>query len=421
MASGIMQIQYGSSAIQRNAEKVARRLDDGCSELQKIGRRIGSVKEHSSHHYLESANAFLTVKKRQYDRKADQVEGFARQTRSFLDRAENTDKRVATRISRDYEAFRRVTGIGKSAIAAFFEELWKKAKNVFKKVLFWMNPVNRILAVIKVLTTVAEAIKKFFSNEVVRFILKAVGAFILAVVAVAIAIIAWQALLVAAGVWGTIFAILSFAGAAITAASATITMMKSMVTATYAVNGNLEEARRLDKLKTSEAFGEYCEMIGLGDAATITRIFEAVETIGLVMGTIGSLGKIALSFDKIKTLFGSRISDFKAVLKAFSENGKITDIKNGFYQIYEFTANRAYYVLNWNTNITPIMQGIDSLFSLTEKAGGWITKAKKIFDFFDNSNGWKCPPLIHPPVIGPGIFIGMPPILIVNGKPMPSM
>jgi hypothetical protein len=278
MAAGVMAIHYRSDNIPQAARSVANEFSDAWNRLNTINNRVLSIRENSGRNYLSNASYFIKLKRAQYEKKNEQALRFATRVDSFLGECKNTDARVATHIEQSYKFFKRVTGIGKSAVAAFFDKLWDSAKDFIAKALFVVItlPLRIALAPFFAIIKIADVVVKFYNSlpEELRYAIKA-G---LAIVKCALAVVALFTI-TATGIAAVLIAV----GALILLADAFVGVLRSSAVLAYSWSGDSDMARKLDGMSNGELFGTAMEVWGLGDARSWAAFYDGMVIVGSVL------------------------------------------------------------------------------------------------------------------------------------------
>jgi hypothetical protein len=375
MASGVMVIHYGSNDILRAAKGVANEFSDARDRLNTINNRVLSIRENSSRSYLSNASYFIKLKRAQYERKNEQALRFASRADAFLEQCKDTDARVATHIEQSYKFFKRVTGIGKSAIAALFDKLWKGIKGIAKALFVVLTlplwaPLAQFFAVIRI----ADVIVRFYNKykEQILYIIKAAWAFIKCVVAV-VALLT----ITATGIMGVIAAV----GAVILLVDAFVGVVRSWGAAYYSMTGRLEDARELDSMSNGEMFGSFMEGCGFGSDEYWTSYYNITQIIGTACFLVGSISKFATEVYK-----GGKIIGYwdafksKTVDKLFSFKLDLQSIIN-FGS--DFANNTDWYIRLNVLNVGPAVKAFKGILGLSETL---IFKNIGIFKDFASGN-----------------------------------
>ncbi len=347
MAYGILTIKYRNNDIFYRAKDVANEHGDTAEAADKFIDKLDSVREYSSRDYLQKASSFLRKRSDLCERKKSAATRFATQVSSFMDNAEQADNRVADHIVDTYEEFKKITGINNGGLWGAIVNFAKGLINSGLALLMLLNPVTRMIALVMVVITTIEAIKKWYENlsDEVKYWIKLIGSAIGVVLAVAAVIAAWPVLVAATGAAAIIAATLSLAGAVLLAIDSLIAFIQDVVVICQYNAGNEAEAARLSELETGEYFGERMEERGYGNAedwafgynitmfcASIckitgdfsTKFMKIDKKSGTVFQRMGKVFKDSMPFQ------GGELSEGKSNWKTFSEAFKKCDLKTVF-------------------------------------------------------------------------------------------
>ena len=314
MASGIMHIRYGSENIGSKASGAVRELSGIDSALDRIRDKIVDLPERSrSGNNLSKASSFLRKKQQEMECRQDALEVLKTQNDTFMSHVETTEKRLSKDIKHNYKQFHKETGIGKTAVALFFENLGNSAMKIVR----WLNPVYVLKSAWDTVTDIAGAIADWYNNGggkyVVDLIMSAAAA-VFAVVAVLTAPLTGPVAIVCA-IAASVIAIDAFAS-----------MVKSAVTVGNYYSGNEEMAHELHSKSVSEAI--------FGPDSTASKIYDTIVGVACVIDVTNSIAKAGKGLTKIlKEVDGKGLSKFKNVAVRYGKDVWGKNVKSFTNQI----------------------------------------------------------------------------------------
>lgn len=235
------------------AKKFQRRIDD----LEGITKGVNSIPRSSSN--LSNANYFIQKKQQQYQDKIDKINGFKQKIMEFSAHAQETDKRVASRITADTKTFMKLNNIIVNPVIPVLNTL-KGIYLPWTKTQWWRDMEAWIKDKIR---DVKYDIKDWYRRDGNRYLVNVLkGVAVIAVIAIVVG------LTVASG--GSILALL---GTTATAQFFTaFTLFGQGCTFVYDVaaylnykkTGDRLSSNRLDKKDGSDIFGEALGGVGYG-------------------------------------------------------------------------------------------------------------------------------------------------------------
>jgi len=261
-------------------KKFQRRIDD----LEGITKSVNSIPRSSSN--LSNANYFIQKKQQKYQDKINKINGFKQKITEFSAHAQETDKRVASRITADTKTFMKLSNITVNPIIPVLNTLigiyfpWTKTQ-------WWRDKEAWIADKVR---DFKYGIKDWYRKDRNRYLVniaKGVGIALIIVGVVAITTLSGGSALAllgatAAAKFFTIFTLVSAAcsfGYDVAAYN------------NYKKTHNRLSSNQLDKKGGSDAFGEALGEVGYGIACLRGRKDEANE----YKKSGQSLGKITFS------------------------------------------------------------------------------------------------------------------------------
>ena len=321
MASGVMQIKYGEERIASKASKACNELDDICSSLSKVRKKLNGLPERSrSGDNLSSASAFLKKKQKQYEDRQNALEVLKTRTNNFMSKVETTEKKLSSQIKKEYKQFHKQTGIGKTRGAVILEGIGKAGKFVLKMATY-LIPGYGTVKLVKDLwtagTKIVDAIKTWYNNlpEGIKFAFKAIGAVVAAVVAVIGVVTAIGAIAAAATAAAIAFAVVAAAGAIIVGADKILGAAQAVGAAIAYFSGEKGMARELDSMSTAEFWGP---ALGISP-----DVYNGIQTFGSVCSFIGSIGSFAVKVHEGVPKMVNQFGTFKDNLAAYGKSFKV--------------------------------------------------------------------------------------------------
>jgi len=342
MASGVMQIKYGEERIASRASKACNELEDICSSLSKVRKKLNGIPERSrGGDNLSDASAFLKKKQKQYEKRQDALETLKTRANNFMSKVETTEKKLSSQIKKEYKQFHKKTGIGKTRTAVILEGIGKAGKFVLKMATY-LIPGYGTYKLVKDLcvvgTKIVDAIKTWYNNlpEGLRFALEAIGAVVVAVVAVIGIVTAIGAVAAAATAAAIAFAVVAAAGAIIVGADAILGAAKSIGEASLYFSGNKSAARELDSKSNAEFFGP---ALGMSP-----ETYNIIQTFGSICSLVGSIGGFAVKIrdgvPKMVSKYGTMSDKFAAYKHSFKL--QIKDKVDGLFGLDDFKSLKDY-------------------------------------------------------------------------------
>ena len=338
MASGVMQIKYGEERIASKASKACNELEDICSSLSKVRKKLNGLPERSrGGDNLSDASAFLKKKQKQYETRQNALEVLKTRTNNFMSKVETTEKKLSSQIKKEYKQFNKQTGIGKTRGAVILEGAIKYGGKAIKYLVGVLSPVVGLVNFYKTGKKLVTAIKEWYNNlsdgwkYVIKIVITTVAAVALVAAAVAAVIAlgpAWAALGTVGSFAAGAIALVKFGAAALTAASATIAALDGLVKwgqavdvgATY-LSGDKIHASELN----SQSAAEYFE----GKTGLYSNVYEKITTMGAYVGLAGGL--ISVGFATVEGMknfaTGGKLSKFVNSLKTETFK-KFTGVSN---------------------------------------------------------------------------------------------
>ncbi|MBR6570731.1 MAG: hypothetical protein IKK75_09805 [Clostridia bacterium] len=355
MASGLMQIRYSDNGIDSAARKAYNELDDIVDSLDKIRRKVNGLPERSRYDNLSNASAFIRKKKTQYENRKEALQTLRDRSSQFLSKVETTEKTLSGSIKKEYNAFHKQTGIGKTMVAAAIEKIGAG----IKKIVTYMIPIYGQIQMIKdawsAVVKIGEAIKTWYNNlpEGVRYLIKTVAAVTAAIVAVIAVVASFGAVAAATGFFATAFAVISAVGAVIGATDAIISAAKSGGTLGMYLSGNKSGARELDAMSTAESV----DMLTGG--AISADAYNTFTTVGSICSLVGGIGSFATKVQTGASKVITSKSTGKEIFSAYKDSFKtqMGDKMKGLFG----------------------MDDLGDLRSYTKENGGVIKSVKTLF------------------------------------------
>ena len=330
-----MQIKYGEERIASKASKACNELEDICSSLSKVRKKLNGIPERSrGGDNLSDASAFLKKKQKQYEKRQDALETLKTRTNNFMSKVETTEKKLSSQIKKEYKQFHKKTGIGKTRAAVILEGIGKAGKFVLKMATY-LIPGYGTYKLVKDLcvvgTKIVDAIKTWYNNlpEGIKFALKAIGAVVAAVVAVIGIVTAIGAIAAAATAAAIAFAVVAAAGAIIVGADKILGAAQAVGAAIAYFSGEKGMARELDSMSTAEFWGP---ALGISP-----EVYNGIQTFGSICSFVGSIGSFAVKVHEGVPKMVNQFGTFKDNLAAYGKSFKgqmlekikgLTGIKN---------------------------------------------------------------------------------------------
>lgn len=352
--AGILTLNYGSNQISKMAKRASTEFDDARNRLNKVKRKINDLGEHSGHGYISSASAFLTKKAQQYEAKSNTLSSFARSVDHLMVKAENADRSVANHMESTLKEFKNITGLK----GGFFATLG----SVFQKIrdgLFYI--VTRAVCPILLIIDVVKAITDWYQNlpDGVKYVLKLIGAFVGATLAIALAF-------AASGV-------IAIVGAVIVAVVAVVDYYKSCHVVAAYFSGDKEWAKNFDEMSTANFFGYTTNRWWGWDAHVASNIFTAVEVVGLVCNIYKGVTKLSEAYKNIKGLQQGGWTFGKAFMQGVTSSffdvddvNKARESIKSFGMLRQLVKKETYINCLLHTDISNILKGFKEIYGITE-------------------------------------------------------
>jgi hypothetical protein len=305
----VLVVDYSAiSHLNSTATSLARKFQKRVDDYEGIAKGINSLPTSRSN--LENANYFIKKKNEQYQSKINKLDAFKTKMNNFSEKAEATDKRVASRITSETNAFKKANKINISIFAVLGGTLtspWTK-----------MPLVRRIDSWIEEKTIEAKhSIKDWYANG---------GKYIIEIVkTVAIAAVVAAITILTLGTGTLFFVALSLSLLAINTGSEVYYKTKA-----YQNGSNRIEAERLSK---KSGFDMVASVGGVLDRKTGFNCIEKGLTGLFLVATVVDFGYTSY---KLATAFKTEFKNVKLAKNYARKNGNWAGAKHFFKKSYTF-------------------------------------------------------------------------------------
>lgn len=322
----ILRVDYSKlSNIETAAEGVAKRFERRIDDYEGVIKNLNKVSSGKNRGYISSAISSIKRKQSSLEEKANALRSFGRRCEEYVDKAKQTDKTVANRISRETEQFKKVNNIKIS----FFDnikaaiELW--IRNYFGRAGSFGRGIYAALT--EKMRDIKYEIREWYHDGGGKYLLECAKD-------IGVAVLGLAAFIGAVFVTGGVGALLASVFAMYKG-----TMALAYDAAAYSVYQNGSGKARADRLgekggrdvfvesavNAAEAMGADAEYAH----KTANIIYTIAEVSNFVYGAYKGIAGIKKSWQSFKEASGGsfNIMDFKKNLKTFNDMEKM----NKFY------------------------------------------------------------------------------------------